>query len=181
VGAPVGALAGAAGGGGGHHGHAGAVDGQVELVRSLGAVGRGGQHGHGAARDRGSFGGDALRDGSAVGFGTAFDAFVGQLDSGQLGEQASSGGERLGRGSAGHHLSQSRRQRRVRDAEVVVAGHDPAMALRAVIVGAAQRDRPEHGVEVLVAVADELGAMALPAVDSRPAVPGLGGQQLPQQ
>ena len=41
AGAPVAALAGAAGDGGGHHGHAGAVDGDVELVRRPRSAGAG--------------------------------------------------------------------------------------------------------------------------------------------
>ncbi|VBA45418.1 hypothetical protein LAUMK13_05462 [Mycobacterium innocens] len=49
------------------------------------------------------------------------------------------------------------------------------------VVGASQRDPAQHGVEVLVAVADEHRVMSLPAVDPRPAVPGVGGQQLLQQ
>ena len=49
------------------------------------------------------------------------------------------------------------------------------------VVGAAQRDTPQHGVDVLVAVTDELRLMPGPAVDPRPAMSGVGGQQLPQQ
>ena len=49
------------------------------------------------------------------------------------------------------------------------------------VVGAAHHDTAQHGVEVLVAVADEVGVMPGPAVDPRPAVPGVGGQQLLQQ
>ena len=46
----------------------------------------------------------------------------------------------------------------------------------AVVVGAAHHDTAQHGVEVLVAVTDELRVMPGPAVDPRPAVPGVGGQ-----
>jgi hypothetical protein len=122
-----------------------------------------------------------VRDGGTVGFGGAFDALVGQPDSGQFGEQLGGGGERLHRCGAGGHAAQSRRQRGAGDAEVVVAGHDPAFANPAVVVGAAQRDPAQHGVEALVAVVDELSRMPGAAVDPGPAVTGVGGQQLPQQ
>ena len=85
-----------------------------------------------------------------------------------------------GRGARGHR-AQARRQRRAGDAELVVAGRDPVFAFGAVIPGAAHGDPAQHGVDVLVAVTDELGEMLLPAVDPRPAVPGVGGQQLLQQ
>ena len=119
--------------------------------------------------------------GGAVGLGGAFDPLGRQPDPGQLGEQVGGGGERLGGRGAGGHRAQARRQRGAGDAEIIVAGHDPALADAAVVVGAAQRDPPEHGVEVLVAVADELREMLLAAVDPRPAVPGVGGQQALQQ
>ena len=100
---PSGALAGPVADGGGHHRHAGAVDGDIELVRSLAAVGRRREHGHPAACDRGRLGGEPLGHGGAVGFGGAFDPFGRQPDSGQFGEQVGGGGERLGgRGAGGH-------------------------------------------------------------------------------
>ena len=49
------------------------------------------------------------------------------------------------------------------------------------IVGAAHRDRAQHGVDRAGPVGDELGVMARAAVDSRAAVAGVGGQQLLQQ
>ena len=78
-----------------------------------------------------------LARGGAVGLGGAFDPLGRQSDSGQLGEQVGGSGERLGGCGAGHHAAQTRRQRRVGDAELVVAGHDPAPAGSAVVVGAA--------------------------------------------
>jgi hypothetical protein len=103
------------------------------------------------------------------------------LDSGQLGEQVGGSGERLGGCGAGHHAAQTRRQGRVGDAKIVVAGHDPTPAGSAVVVGTAQRHTPQHGIDVLVAVTDELREMPGLAVDPRPAMSGVGGQQLPQQ
>ena len=67
------------------------------------------------------------------------------------------------------------------DAELVVARHDPAPAHSAVVVGAAQFDRAQHGLDRLAPVADEPGAMPGPAVDPGPAMPGVGGQQPAQQ
>ena len=49
------------------------------------------------------------------------------------------------------------------------------------VVGTAQRYTPQHGIDVLVAVTDELRGMPGLAVDPRPAMSGVGGQQLPQQ
>ena len=49
------------------------------------------------------------------------------------------------------------------------------------VVGAAHHDTAQHGVDVLVAVTDELARVPCAAVDPRPAVPGVDGQQLPQQ
>ena len=139
---PVGRLAGPAGDRGGHHRHAGAVDGDVELVRRIAAVARCRQHGHLAACDRGRLGGEPLGRGSAVGLGGAFDPFGRQPDSGQLGEQVGGGGERLGGRGAGGHWAQARRQRRAGDTEIVVAGRDPVPAVGAVVPGAAHGDRP---------------------------------------
>ena len=147
---------------GGHHRHPGAVDGDVELVRSLAAVAGRREHGHLPARDRGRLGGEPLGHGGAVGLGGAFDPLGGQPDSGQFGEQVGGGGERLRGRGAGGHLAQARRQRRARDTEIVVAGRDPVFAFGAVVVGAAHGDPAQHGVDLLVAVTDELGEMLLP-------------------
>ena len=157
---PVAALGGPAGDRGGHHRHAGAVDGDVELVRRIAVLTRCRQHGQRPACDRSRLGGDALGRGSAVGLGGAFNPFVRQLDSGQLGEQVGGSGERLGGCGAGHHTAQTRRQGRVGDAKIVVAGHDPTPAGSAVVVGTAQRYTPQHGIDVLVAVTDELRGMS---------------------
>ena len=183
AGPPVGALAGPVGDGGGHHRHPGAVDGDVELVRRLCSP-RSAGAGSTPTRRRAiaaDSAASALGGGGAVGLGGAFDPLGGQPDSGQFGEQVGGGGERLGGRGAGGHRAQARRQRRAGDTEFVVAGRDPALAFGAVIVGAAHGDPAQHGVDVLVAVADELGEMPGAAVDPRPAVPGVGGQQLLQQ
>ena len=108
AGAPIAALAGAAGDRGGHHGHPGAVDGDVELVRSFAAVGGAGSTDTLPARDRRGLGGERARSGRAVGFGGAFDALGGQPDSRQFGEQVGGGGERFGRGGARDHRAQPR-------------------------------------------------------------------------
>ena len=181
AGAPVGRLAGAPGDRGAHHRHAGAVDGDVELVRRGAAVSGCGQHAHRAARDGVRLGGQACRGGGAVGLGGTFDPLGGQPDSGQVGEQVGGGGERFGGGGARGDAAQSRRQRRAGDAELVVAGRDPVFTLGAVVPGAVHGDAARHGVEVCVSVSDEFGVMPLAAVDSRAAVPGVGGQQLAQQ
>ena len=60
AGAPVGCLAGALGDRGGHHRHAGAVDGDVELVRRAPRVGGCGSTATAPVRDRGRLGGERV-------------------------------------------------------------------------------------------------------------------------
>ena len=178
AGAPVGRLAGAAGDGGGHHGHAGAVDGDVELVRHH----RRRQHAHPPVRDRGGLGPASVprRRRRRLRLPRSIRLGDNRIPASSANRSAALANGAAARG-AGGHLAQPRRQRRPGDAELVVARHDPAPARGAVIVGAAHRDRAQHGVDVLVAVADELGVMARAAVDPRAAVAGVGGQQLLQQ
>ena len=124
AGSPVGGLAGAVGDRGGHHRHAGAIDGDIELVRHH----RRWQRADPAARDGGGLGLDARRGGGAVVFGAAFDPLGRQPDSGQLVQQVRGRGERGGRGGARSHLAQPRRQRHPRDTELVVTRNDAAPA-----------------------------------------------------
>ena len=63
-------------------------------------------------------------------------------------------------------------------AEAGVSWGKPVAAGRAVIPGTREGDRPEHGVDDLVPVGDELCIMALAARHTRAAVAGIGGQQL---
>jgi hypothetical protein len=96
------AFAGAAGGLGCPHRHAGAVDGDVQLVRQFG----GRQRDQRAGADRG---GPGLDDGGgcpAVGFGVPAQPLAGQLDPGQVGDQPGAGGERHRLGGPGGHLAQ---------------------------------------------------------------------------
>ena len=179
AGSPVGGLAGAVGDRGAHHRHAGAVDGDVELVRRRAAVG--GQHADLPARDGGRLSLEAGRGGGAVGLSGSFDTLGRQPDSGQIGQQVGGLGERDGRGGAGGHLAQPRRQRHPGDTKLVVAGRDPAPARGAVVVGAPQLDGPQHGVDRAGPVGDELAEMARTAVDPRATVSGVGGQQPAQQ
>jgi hypothetical protein len=51
----------------------------------------------------------------------------------------------------------------------------------AVVVGPAYRDRPKYGIDRLGPVGDELRLMTGLALDPRPAVAGVGAQQLLQQ
>jgi hypothetical protein len=102
-------------------------------------------------------------------------------NSGQLCQQVGRGGEQFGGPGAGHHPAQSRRRRRPGDTELVVTRNDPAPARAAVVVGAAQRDRPEHALDRLGPVAHELGRMSRAVVDPWPAVAGVGRQQPAQQ
>ena len=55
------------------------------------------------------------------------------------------------------------------------------LAVGAVVVGAAQRDRAEHRVDRLGAVGDEAGLVPGAAVDARPTVPGVPGKQRLEQ
>ena len=64
---------------------------------------------------------------------------------------------------------------------MLVTRDDAAPALRAVVVGAAQRDLAQHGVDHLAAVADKPGEVPGAAVDARAAVPAVAGEQLFQQ
>jgi hypothetical protein len=50
-----------------------------------------------------------------------------------------------------------------------------------VVVGATDPHPAQHGIDVLVPVADELGLLAAPAVDPLPAMAVLCGQKLLQQ
>ena len=131
AGPAVGALGGPLGGGGGHHGHAGAVDGDVELVRGFLAVALGGQHGQPRrVRSR------ELRRRSAC---AAVAPSVSARRSIRLADNRipASSASRLAAAANGWaaaaragHRAQTRRQRRARDAEIVVARRDPVVAVR---------------------------------------------------
>jgi hypothetical protein len=84
-----------------------------------------------------------------------------------------------GRGRVGHRR-QPRGQGRAGHAELGIPRGEAVPALRAVVPGAAQRDRAEDRVECLVPVVSEFRLMPLAAVRPRAAVAGVGGQQLAQ-
>jgi hypothetical protein len=67
------------------------------------------------------------------------------------------------------------------DTELVVTRNDPAPARGAVVVGAPQLDRAQHGVDRAGPVADELGHMTCTAVDPWPTMARIGGQRPAQQ
>jgi len=96
------ALAGAAGGLGCPHRHAGAVDGEVQLVRQAG----GRQRDQRAGADRSGPGLDDGGGGPAVGFGVPAQPLTGQPDPGQVGDQPGAGGERHRLGGPGGHRAQ---------------------------------------------------------------------------
>ena len=81
---------------------------------------------------------------------------------------------------AWYHCADCKHGLAPRDAELGVPGCQPVLAVRAVIPGAGEGDRAEHGVDDLVPVGDELCLMPGSAVHAGTAVAGIGFQQLPQ-
>ena len=81
----------------------------------------------------------------------------------------------------GVHLGQARRQRRPGDTQLAVPGRQAVPAGGAVIPGAVQLHRPDHGVDGLGPVGDELRVVAVPAAGPRSAVAGVDAQQALQQ
>ena len=92
-------------------------------------------------------------------------------DPGQAGQQPGRAGEGDLRAGQGGHLGQARRQRAAADAQLLVAGSEPALAFRAVVPRQAQRDRAEHGGDRLVPAAGVGGLPAAAAVGPRAAYP----------
>jgi len=66
-------------------------------------------------------------------------------------------------------------------AQLLVFRDYACAALGAVVVGPTQPQRPEHGGQILLAVADELGLMARTAIDLLAAMPLVQRQKLLQQ
>ena len=177
AGPPVGRLAGSSGHLGGHHGDPGAVEHDVELLHRFG----GAEGDHRPLGDRcGLPVGDA-RERLAVGLGTAFDALGGEGDPGQLAQEVGTLAERCHRAHPVHHGPEPGGERGAGDAEGVVLGHHPSVALRAVVVGAGEGDRTEHGLEHLPAVRDVGGLMPGPAIDALAGVPGVDREELLEQ
>jgi hypothetical protein len=157
------------------HRYTGAVDRGIQLVRQRGRR----QRDQLAARDR--LGPVPDRGGgSAAGLGGPLDALGGQAHSAQVLQQPGSLRERPGGSSLVVHHPQARGQRLAGHAEHGVPGGEPVLAGGAVIPGARQGDRPEHGVGHLIPVGDELCLMSLAARHPRAAVVRIGGQQLLQ-
>ncbi|MGB9482765.1 MAG: hypothetical protein WCB86_02580 [Candidatus Dormiibacterota bacterium] len=71
------------------------------------------------------------------------------------------------------HSAQPRAQGTVGDPQILVFGARAAVALRAVVVGPAEMDWAEHGVDDLLAISAEGRLMAAAAVDASSAVPGV--------
>ena len=157
--------------------HAGAVDGDIHLVRQD----SGRQGNDRAGPDRGGLRRDQGRGGGAIGLGVPLDPPGADLDPGQVREQLAARGERVGGGGPGGHLRQSPRHRVPVQAQLGVPRGQAVTACGAVVPGPVHRDRAEHGVKVLVPVGHELRLVAGPAAGGRAAVPGVGGQQPGQQ
>ena len=146
--------------------------------------GRGAGGGRGidlAGADRVGLGADSRAGRRAIGFGGALDPLGGQADTGELGEQAAGLGERHCGRRPGHHRPQAGRHRGPRHGEFTIPGSHAVAAGAALIPGPAHRDGPQHGVDGLGPVGDELRLVPGAAVCPRAAVAGVGGQQLLQQ
>ena len=171
------AFAGPALGLGADYRHAGAVDGDIHLVRQVS-----GRHRddlaiadrRGPLRDRG--GGRR-----PVGLGVPLDPPGGYRHRGQVREQPAALGERLGRSGPGGHLRQPPRHRVPGQPQLRVPGRQPVTARRAPVPGPVHRDRAEHRPEGLIPVGHELRQVPCPAVHGRAAVPGISTQQARQQ
>ena len=62
--------------------------------------------------------------------------------------------------------------------QLLVARNHASPALGAVVVAAVDLDRAEHGVQVLLAVGDEVGQVSLPALRLLTAVASIDRQQV---
>jgi hypothetical protein len=161
-----------------HHRHAGAVDGDIELVRQRRGRGQGGQR---AGGDRGGPGPGDLSSRSAVRLSGAAQPLAGQRDPGQLTDQPGRSGERHRRGGAGGHLAQPRRHRLAGHAQLTVPRCQAVAAAGAVVPGPAQRDRAEYRADGLVPVGGKLRLVPGRADGPRAPEPRIGGQQRLQQ
>ncbi len=162
---------------GGHHRHAGAVDGDVHLVRQV----RGRQREDRAGGDGGGPRRDHRGGRGAVALGVPLDPPGADLDPGQVSEQPAARGERLGGGGPGGHLRQPPRHRVPGHPKLTIPRGQAMAAHRAAIPGPAHRDRAEHRVESLVPVGHELREVPGPAGNPQAAVAAVSGQQARQQ
>jgi hypothetical protein len=162
---------------GGHHPNPGTVQDYVELCGRLGPS----QGDHLAGGHSGRLFVGERDQRRPVSLGRPLDAFGAQGDPGELGQKVGGLGEGCrGRDPVGHR-PQPRRQRHAGNTESGVFRHHPGMAVRAVVVSPVQADRPQHRVDGLFPLGDELGLMARPAVDALTAMAGISGQQTFEQ
>jgi hypothetical protein len=121
---------------------------------SMSGAGVGGQHAHPSVEDLPRLARQRRGGRLPVGLGARFDPFGGQPDPGQIGQQIGCGGERRHGGDPGT----MRRSPGDSDAPSTPSWpsrHDPALAGRAVVGGATDPDAAQHGIDVLVPLADE--------------------------
>jgi len=78
---------------------------------------------------------------------------------------------------AGHHPAKSRAQRAVGKPQLLILGAQAAEPRQAVVVGSAEVDRAEHGVDGLLAIPAEGGLMTAAGVHARSVVSGMEVQQ----
>lgn len=137
-----------------HHRHTGAVYDDVELLRwptewyDL------------AFGDGVGLSLDDRRQCRAVGLGDSLDALRAQGNACQLGEQSGAFHEGHCGAHPIRHGPKPRRDRRASEAEGVVFGHHPCVAVLAVVVGPIEADRAQSGVEGLLPIGDEVCSMS---------------------